>query len=65
MNLSIPAAVRALVRVAAVRAGAAEGAPIDESAWVVRAVREKLERDGEALGLPVRADAGGSAGGAA
>lgn len=51
MNVSMPVEVRRLVTQAAISTAARERRGVDDSAWVVRAVLEKLEREGRALGL--------------
>lgn len=52
MNVSIPTDVREAVRQAARSTAARERAPVDASAWIVRALTEKLAREWDALGLP-------------
>jgi hypothetical protein len=50
MNLSIPTDIRRLVTQAALSTAAAERAGLDDSAWIVRAVCEKLQREWQSLG---------------
>lgn len=52
MNVSIPTDVRDAVRQAARSTAARERAPVDASAWIVRALAEKLAREWDALALP-------------
>lgn len=51
MNVSMPQDVRGLVRQAAISTAAMERASVDDSAWIVRAICEKLQREWECLGL--------------
>jgi hypothetical protein len=51
MNLSMPAEIRHLVKQAAISTAALERDSVDDSAWVVRAVSEKLVREWECLDL--------------
>lgn len=51
MNVSMPREVRGLVRQAAISAAALERANVDDSAWIVRAICEKLGREWDGLGL--------------
>jgi hypothetical protein len=51
MNLSMPAEIRHLVKQAAISTAALERESVDDSAWVVRAVSEKLLREWDRLGL--------------
>jgi hypothetical protein len=51
MNVSMPREVRGLVRQAAISTAAVEREGVDDSAWIVRAICEKLQRDWESLGL--------------
>jgi hypothetical protein len=51
MNVSMPQEVRGLVRQAAISTAAMERESVDDSAWIVRAICEKLQREWEALGL--------------
>lgn len=51
MNLSMPAEIRRLVRQAAISTAAIERKSVDDSAWIVRAVSEKLMREWETLAL--------------
>lgn len=51
MNVSIPPEVRQWVKQAAISTAALERESVDDSAWIVRAVCEKLHREWEALGL--------------
>lgn len=51
MNVSMPQEVRGLVRQAAISTAAVERESVDDSAWIVRAICEKLQREWECLGL--------------
>jgi len=51
MNVSMPQEVRGLVRQAAISTAAVERESVDDSAWIVRAIAEKLQREWECLGL--------------
>jgi hypothetical protein len=51
MNVSMPSEVRHLVKQAAISTAALERNGVDDSAWIVRAVCEKLQREWEVLGL--------------
>ena len=51
MNVSMPRDVRGLVRQAAISTAAMERESVDDSAWIVRAICEKLQREWEFLGL--------------
>jgi hypothetical protein len=51
MNVSIPRELRELVRQAAISTAAVERRSVDDSAWIVRAVAEKLLREWDRLGL--------------
>lgn len=51
MNVSMPQDVRGLVRQAAISTAAMERESVDDSAWIVRAICEKLQREWECLGL--------------
>ena len=51
MNVSMPQDVRGLVRQAAISTAAMERESVDDSAWIVRAICEKLQREWESLGL--------------
>jgi hypothetical protein len=51
MNVSMPQDVRGLVRQAAISTAAMERESVDDSAWIVRAICEKLLREWECLGL--------------
>lgn len=47
----MPSEVRHLVKLAAISTAALERNGVDDSAWIVRAVCEKLQREWEVLGL--------------
>jgi len=51
MNVSMPQEVRGLVRQAAISTAAMERESVDDSAWIVRAICEKLQREWDCLGL--------------
>jgi hypothetical protein len=51
MSLSMPPEIRRLVRQAAISTAAYQRDKLDDSAWVVRAVCEKLQREWESLGI--------------
>jgi hypothetical protein len=51
MNVSMPQEVRGLVRQAAISTAAMERESVDDSAWIVRAICEKLQREWDSLGL--------------
>lgn len=55
MNVSIPPEIRHLVKQGAISTAALERESVDDSAWIVRAVCEKLVRkwDSLHLGAPV------------
>jgi hypothetical protein len=51
MNVSMPSEIRQLVKQGAISTAALERESIDDSAWIVRAVCEKLLREWDSLGL--------------
>jgi hypothetical protein len=51
MNVSMPAEIRRLVKEGAISTAALERESLDDSAWIVRAVCEKLAREWDSLGL--------------
>lgn len=51
MNVSMPQEVRGLVRQAAISTAAMERESVDDSAWIVRAIAEKLQREWDCLSL--------------
>jgi hypothetical protein len=51
MNVSMPVEIRHLVKQAAISTAAHQRDSLDDSAWVVRAVCEKLQREWECLGI--------------
>ncbi len=52
MNVSMPAEIRRLVKQGAISTAALERDTLDDSAWIVRAVCEKLVREWRVLELP-------------
>jgi hypothetical protein len=51
MNVSMPAEIRELVKQAAISTAARQRDSLDDSAWIVRAVCEKLSREWDCLDL--------------
>lgn len=51
MNVSMPAEIRQLVKQGAISTAALERDTLDDSAWIVRAVCEKLVREWDQLDL--------------
>lgn len=51
MNVSMPAEIRRLIKEGAISTAALERESLDDSAWIVRAVCEKLAREWDSLGL--------------
>jgi hypothetical protein len=49
MNVSMPAEIRHLVKQGAISTAALERETLDDSAWVVRAICEKLAREWDVL----------------
>jgi hypothetical protein len=49
MNVSMPAEIRHLVKQGAISTAALERETLDDSAWIVRAVCEKLAREWDVL----------------
>lgn len=52
MNVSMPAVIRGLVKQGAISTAALERDSVDASAWVIRAICEKLVREWAVLEFP-------------
>ena len=53
MNVSMPPEIRQLIKQGAISTAALERESVDDSAWIVRAVCEKLVREWDSLHLGV------------